>query len=183
MNKYDIVKQAKIFNLIIYSFMAVVGLFLLLFTGLGIRQEIVIIGALCILVGGAKMLGYFSNDLYRLAFQFDFAMGVFSLVIGLILLLRVDKIVELFPMFFGICILIDGVFKLQTALDARKFGIERWWIILVIAIAVAFAGFCLTVLPRTTTEFLVRLLGFNLCLDGVLNFWVVFKTVKILRRK
>ena len=77
MKKYNIVKQAKIFNLIIYSFMVLVGLFLLLFNKLTVMQEVIMIGALCIMVGGAKILGYFSNDLYRLAFQFDFASGLF----------------------------------------------------------------------------------------------------------
>lgn len=171
----------------VYQVLALVcvglGLLFMLRPNIALSMMCRICGVFFLAYGLVRLFGYFSKDLFQLAFQFDFAMGVFSLVIGLLLLLRVDKIVELFPMFVGICILIDGVFKLQTALDARKFGIERWWIILVIAIAVAFTGFCLTVLPRTTTEFLVRLLGFNLCLDGVLNFWVVLKTVKILRRK
>ena len=57
MKKYNIVKQAKIFNLIIYSFMVLVGLFLLLFNKLTVMQEVIMIGALCIMVGGAKILG------------------------------------------------------------------------------------------------------------------------------
>ena len=86
MEKFDFVKQAKIFNLIIHSLMVGVGIFLLLFTGLTTPQEVVLISILCILVGGAKILGYFSNDLYRLAFQFDFATGLYLIIIGILIL-------------------------------------------------------------------------------------------------
>ena len=133
--------------------------------------------------GVVRLFGYFSKDLFQLAFQFDLAIGLFLMVIGAVLIWRVDQIMIIFPVVVGICILIDGVCKLQTALDARKFGIERWWIILLIAILVALVGACLAVLPVGTTRFVVRLLGFNLCLDGCLNFWVVLKTVNILKRR
>lgn len=178
----NLVKIKRIYQILSLA-CAGLGLFFMLKPDVALVTMCRICGIFFLAYGLVRLFGYFSKDLFQLAFQFDFALGVFSLVIGVILLVRVDRIVELFPVCIGICILIDGVFKLQTALDARKFGIERWWIILIIAIAVAFTGFCLTILPRTTTEFLVRLLGFNLCLDGILNFWVVLKTVNILRRK
>ena len=183
MNKYDIVKQAKIFNLIIYSFMAVVGLFLLLFTGLGIRQEIVIIGALCILVGGAKMLGYFSNDLYRLAFQFDFAAGLFLLIIGILVLIVGNRNPQAISITIGIYVFLDGLLKLQTALDARKFGVPKWFIMLLTAVLVVLVGIVALLAPYLDEIPQFVLLAVSLIVDGLVNIWITAYTVRIRAKK
>lgn len=182
MNKYDIVKQAKIFNLIIYSFMAVVGLFLL-FTGLGIRQEIVIIGALCILVGGAKMLGYFSNDLYRLAFQFDFAAGLFLLIIGILFLIVGNRNPQAISITIGIYVFLDGLLKLQTALDARKFGVPKWFIMLLTAVLVVLVGIVALLAPYLDEIPQFVLLAVSLIVDGLVNIWITAYTVRIRAKK
>lgn len=160
-----------------------IGAFFILKPGVAIETLCKICGVFFLVYGFIRILGYFSKDLFQLAFQFDFAMGLFSMVMGVLLLFRVERAVLMFADFIALFIIIDAVFKLQTALDARKFGLERWWIILMISILVASVGVCLTLLPAQTTKFLIRLLGLNMCLDGCLNFWVVCKTVITLRRK
>lgn len=160
-----------------------IGVFFIMEPQAAVEALCKICGVFFLIYGLIRILGYFSKDLFQLAFQFDFALGIFSMVIGVVLLFRVERVALIFPDFIALFIIIDGVFKLQTALDARKFGLERWWIILVIAILVAAVGLCLTLLPAQTTKFLVRLLGVNMCLDGCLNFWVVLKTVITQRRK
>ena len=44
--------------------------------------------------GAEKIIGYFSRDMYRLAFQFDLALGIFVAIIGVILLLRPGRVLE-----------------------------------------------------------------------------------------
>ena len=83
----------------------------------------------------------------------------------------------------GIVILIDGALKLQTAVDARKFGIEKWWLILIIALLVSIVGIILMVPPFAAQTMAAWVIGINLVLDGVLNICVVLSTVKTLRRK
>ena len=83
----------------------------------------------------------------------------------------------------GIVILIDGALKLQTAVDARKFGIEKWWLILIIALLVSIVGIILMVTPFAAQTMAAWVIGINLVLDGVLNICVVLSTVKTLRRK
>ena len=89
-----------------------------------------VIGAVSLFYGVSKILGYFSHDLYNLAFQFDLALGVFTLIFGLILLLRSARVVAFMPAILGVFVLVDGVFKLQTAVDAKRFGLSNWWLIL-----------------------------------------------------
>ena len=91
--------------------------------------------------------------------------------------------VEILSVCVGIFILIDGALKLQTAVDAKKFGIENWWLILVIALLVSIVGIILMVIPFAAQTMAAWIIGINLVLDGVLNICVVLSTVKTIRRK
>ncbi len=91
----------------------------------------------CILVAGAKMFGYFSNDAYRLAFQFDFAVGVLTAIVGIAALVLTDVIIANFPIVVGAYSLLDGLLKIQIAMDAKKFGFSRWFILLMTGILLA----------------------------------------------
>lgn len=183
MGKYDIVKQAKISNLIIYSFMVAVGLAMLIFREIPTNVETIILSVLCILVGGAKILGYFSNDLYRLAFQFDLAIGLFLAIIGVLTLIVGSKDPLGTVRLFGIYIFIDGLLKLQTAFDAKKFGIARWLVILLTAIlmvGVGIVGLLASYLEQISQ---LIVLDVALMLDGLVNIWITAYTVRIRAKK
>ena len=183
MEKYDIVKQAKISNLIIYSFMVAVGLAMLIFREIPTNVEMIILSVLCILVGGAKILGYFSNDLYRLAFQFDLAIGLFLAIIGVLTLIVGSKDPLGTVRLFGIYIFIDGLLKLQTAFDAKKFGIARWLVILLTAIlmvGVGIVGLLASYLEQISQ---LIVLDVALMLDGLVNIWGTAYTVRIRAKK
>lgn len=74
--------------------------------------------------------------------------------------------------------LVDATLKIQTALDSKRFGISSWWIMLIMAVIVAALGILLILMPGETTRMMIRLIGLNLCLDGVLNLIIVINTVK-----
>lgn len=59
---------------------------------------------------------------------------------------------------------------------------SRWWLILVMSFVVAFVGILLLVTPFETAGMIVRLIGLNLSLDGILNLFVVRNTVETIRR-
>ena len=136
----------------------------------------------CLILVGAILLFYFTKDLYQLAFQFDLALGIASLIFGFVMIFRTGYAIEFLAGLIGVFMLIDAVFKIQTAIEANRFGIERWWMILVIALIVAVIGALLLIQPFRATGVITRLIGLNLCLDGILNLYVVQSTVKTIRR-
>mgnify|MGYP000601043191 CR=1 FL=1 len=69
------------------------------------------------------------------------------------------------------------------AVDAKKFGIEKWWLILIIALLVSIVGIILMVIPFAAQTMAAWIIGINLVLDGVLNICVVLSTVKTIRTK
>jgi uncharacterized membrane protein HdeD (DUF308 family) len=161
----------------------IVGLLILFSPIKAINVLCRIFGAVLVLLGAVKILGYFTKDIFQLAFQFDFALGIISVILGAVLIFRTSYMVEILSVCVGIVILIDGALKLQTAVDARKFGIEKWWLILIIALLVSIVGIILMVTPFAAQTVAAWVIGINLVLDGVLNICVVLSTVKTLRRK
>ena len=108
------------------------------------------IGVLLMVYGGFKLCGYLSEDLYRLAFQFDLAGGVLAVIVGSLMLIRSDSVMRFLNLILGIVVLMDGLLKLQTAIDARRFGLTQWWIIG--AAAVLASAFGLLIMIAKTTE-------------------------------
>ena len=151
------------------------GAALLFAPQLGLKTLCVVYGVFLIVYGVAK-------DLFQLAFQFDLALGIVSIVLGIIIIEKSEYIIEILSTAIGIFMLVDGALKIQTAVEAKRFGIERWWLILVMSFVVAFVGILLLVTPFETAGMIVRLIGLNLSLDGILNLFVVRNTVETIRR-
>lgn len=78
--------------------------------------------------------------------------------------------------------LIDAALKIQTAIEAKRFGIEKWRWILITAIAVGIIGAFLLFSPMKATDLIVRMVGLGICFDGVMNLVVVTNTVKRLKK-
>ena len=87
-----------------------------------LQPEKLPVGAALIAFGAVKLIGYFSKDLYRLAFQFDLAFGALQSALGLVLVIRSESAMSLLCIILGIGIVADSLFKLQTAMDARRFA-------------------------------------------------------------
>ena len=83
------------------------------------------VGAVSIVFGIIKLMGYFSKDVYRLAFQFDLALGIAMIVLGAVEVIRPRLLLGLLPVVLGIIVLVDGLFKIQTALDSKRFGLKK----------------------------------------------------------
>ena len=159
----------------------IMGAALFIWPQMGLDVLCKVYGVILIVYGIAKISGYFTKDLFQLAFQFDFAMGVITAVLGIVLLARTGRVIEFLSILIGIFMLVDATFKIQTAFDAKRFGIARWWLILATAIAVALVGILLLFAPLETTGIFVRLLGLSICFDGIMNLIVVCNTVRTIR--
>ena len=122
------------------------GAALLFAPQLGLRTLCVVYGVFLIVYGVTKLSGYFAKDLFQLAFQFDLALGIVSIVLGIIIIEKSEYIIEILSTAIGIFMLVDAALKIQTA------------------------------------GMIVRLIGLNLSLDGILNLFVVKNTVETIRR-
>ena len=142
-----------------------------------------LVGVTMLLFGAVKIIGYCSKDLYRLAFQFDLAFGILLIALSVVILIRPENMMSFLCIVLGIAILADGLFKIQTALDARRFGLRTWWLILSLAIIAGVIGAVLVFRPTESARIVTMLLGMSLLAEGILNLCVALCAVKIIRHQ
>ncbi len=176
-------RAAKISCVVMALVMAGLGLLLIVGPGFNVSVLGVLCGVMLILSGAAKLAGYFSKDLYRLAFQHDLLLGILLIVLGTAALLHPGRFENLLGAAIGLVVLADGILKMQVAGDARRFGLPRWWLILGLAILAALCGVALLLRPGTGGRVLSVLLGAALLSDGVLSLGTVLTAVKIIRHQ
>ena len=174
---------AKIGYIITSVLFCIVGILFIAMPEISTRIVGVGIGAVTIVFGIAKLIGYFSKDLYRLAFQFDLEFGIIMVVLGTVVLFHPENLMAFIAAAFGIAILFDGLFKTQIALDAKRFGIKDWWLILSLAILAGIVGVALVFDSAFGAGVLSVLMGAALFSEGLLNLYTVIRTVLIVKNQ
>lgn len=143
-------KRIKALYITISILSLLAGIALVIWPGASVITICYVVGSTAILVGTVRLAGYFSKDSYNLNFQFDFAMGLMFLILGTVLIFHPGDTVAVLHFSVGILVLVDSVFKLQTALDAKHFGLKKWWVMLLCALLCAGLGLVLVILPFRT---------------------------------
>ena len=143
-------KTAKIGYIVMSVLFCVLGVVLLFTPGVSALWIGRLLGIGLILFGAIKLVGYFSRDLFRLAFQYDLAFGLLLMVLGIVTLSHPGDALSFLCVMFGIPVLADGLFKIQIAMDSRQFGIRNWWLVLVLAALTCVVGVVLARDPNSS---------------------------------
>lgn len=138
-------------------------------------------GCLLIAYGVIKVVGFYSGDLYCLAFQYDFAFGILMIVMGMAVLLFQEKSVAYLPIGLGWFALADGLFKVQMAQDAKQFGLEKWKRIQITGFVTAVLSGVLILFSRNASVSHI-LTSLILLSEGIMNHCVVLTAVRKLER-
>lgn len=176
-------RVAKTGYIVMSVIFCVVGV---LFIALPARSAVVIgkaLGVAMAAFGVVKLVGYFSRDLFRLAFQYDLEFGILLIALGILVLTRTENVMDIICIAMGIAILADGLFKIQISVDSRRFGIRNWWLILTLAVITGAVGMLLVFRPWESVQALTVLLGISLLAEGILNLCVAVTTVKIVKHQ
>lgn len=176
-------RAAKIGGIIVSVLLCALGVFMMLRPEASAYALSIACGVIFILLGVMKLVGYFSKDLYRLAFQYDLAFGLLVIAVGIVILSRPGEMMGLMCIILGLCILADGLFRVQTALNAKHFGLPLWWLILVWAIVTGIMGFLLLLRPGIGGRALMIFMGAALVAEGLLNIDTIVTAVKIVKNQ
>lgn len=176
-------KTAKIGYVVMSVLFCVLGVVLFVSPAVSVAWIGRLLGIGMMVFGVVKLVGYFSRDLFRLAFQYDLAFGTLLIALGLVTLLHPNSAMSFLCIMFGIPVLADGLFKIQMAIDSHRFGVRSWWVVLLLAILTCVIGVLLVLRPGDGAQVLTMMMGISLFLDGVLNLSVAICLVKIVRNQ
>ena len=179
MNSSGILKTARNGYIIVAVIFCALGIWLIA-DPVGSAERICILaGILFIADGIIKIIGYFSHDFYCLAFQFDLGSGILMIAVGALILIRRNSILRLLFVIFGLLILVDALLRIQMSVEAKKFGLGLWWVILIVAIITGVFGMILLIDPAGGAKLTMIFTGVAFLLEGILKLCVVIYTVKI----
>ncbi len=176
-------RTAKIGYIIMSVLLCVWGVLLIAIPDISLSLIGILCGAMFIVFGVIRLVGYFSRDLYRLAFQYDLAFGLLMIALGIIMLLSPESLMNFICIALGLSIFADGLFKVQIAIDSKRFGLSDWWLILALAVITVVVGIVLVARPSDSSRILVILMGVSVLCEGILNLSTVITAVKIIKHQ
>ena len=139
-----------------------------------------LVGSILVTYGVIKVVGYCAKDFYCLAFQFDLSLGLLMGAVGVILLARRSAAQVMVFTIVGLVLLADSLFKIQICIDAKKFGLDLWWRILLVAFAAGTLGTLILSFPIEGISIALKIMGSAMIAEGILNLLVSIYMVKIL---
>lgn len=176
-------KTAKIGYIAISSMLCILGILLIAIPDFSVSIIGIICGAMLIIFGIIRLVGYLSRDLYRLAFQYDLALGIMMMALGSVMILNPISLINFVCITLGISFLADGLFKIQIAIDSKRFGIREWWLILAMSIITTLFGMLLIMRISESRRILTVLIGVNMLFEGLLNISTMITAVKIIKHQ
>lgn len=175
-------KQMK-WDVIMTSLLYVaLGIVVLAMPGIMFKTLGYLIGAFLIVAGAVSMVCYLLRDARRNYFRNDFVYGLVEITVGIIVLYKVDKIMELVPIILGILVVASGCRKLQDAIDMKRLEYSGWILMLVLAVVNVIFGVWLILDPIKVEMVLERLIGIGLIVSGVTDCVITFYFAGIIKK-
>lgn len=127
-----------------------------------------------VILGAVDLFSYFSN---KLAHPFSGILGLVVLLVGVWIFLRPESVVSLIPIVIGVILAIHGIQDIKQALEVRKNGYDRWWVMLIIAaVSLVLGVLCIVKAFRVVTLSL-QFIGIALIYDGISDLWIAMKAI------
>lgn len=160
-------KNVKIGSIVLSLAMVGIGAVIMIRPEFSAVTLCYLLGAVILITGIVKIIRYFTHDLFDLAFQFDLALGILGIAFGMVLLIHPAILMQVLPVALGIFILAESAFTFQTAHEAKRFGLEQWWLILLAGILSGVFAVLLIAAPFEAASALMSIFGASLLVFGV----------------
>ena len=155
----------KIFNASIVTsvIILVLGIFLFIQPDTIIRIVSIILGGIILVPGITSLLDYFKNK-----YQPSLITGIVTIIIGLILIINTELVASILPFILGIYFIINGINRLQYALELKKQNIN-YTTSLVFSILIILCGILFIINPFGGALVITKVMGIFMIIYAVLD--------------
>lgn len=160
----------------------VLGVCLILWPGISAGVLCWILGAALCIFGIVRVLCYIQRGVSILWHRYELPLGLLDLLLGIYLLTQPENVLLLLPTVVAIVILVDSVFKLQTALELHRLNVSRWLMMLVLSLVTIFVAICLLRNPFEGAMTLMVYLGITLVVEGIQSLYFIHRMAKDVRK-
>ena len=165
----DFLKQIKADYVFSSILCIVLGLIFVICRG-GVIDVIGTILSVGMILIGLIYLGSFILSLAT--FGASTVIGILILAVGIWFLIQPSFVVSLIPVIIGVGLLFHGIRGVTEAINAKKYGYEKWGVDLVFAIISLICGLVCVFCPLGVLKQFILLIGIVLIINGGLNLWI-----------
>ncbi len=128
-----------------------------------------IFGGALIAYGAFRVISYFSKNKGEKNVTVDVIIGAVFIIGGLTIVIMHNQILSFIAFIIGVFLVVDGMLKLQTAINAKRAAINSWWLVLIVSLLCILLGCGLVFFRSLQGNALWIALGIALLFDGVQN--------------
>ena len=174
-------KQFRLWAIIFSICMLVLGALALIWPDISAVAVCCILGAICIGTGIYEIVRYFKLGLVGVFFQYDLALGILSILAGILLLIHPLGAATFLPVIAGIYIVIGSIFDIQVSVEMRRFGIGNWAVSLALGIISTVFAFFLILDPFNGVKALMIYLGILMIIGSIQNLYVIHCISRVIK--
>ena len=179
---YKKLKTIKFEIIIVSIALFVLGLLLVIFPTAS--QEIICKGigvALCVW-GVLRLINYFRIAGSEILGSYGLVQGVTLLAFGMFFVIKPGFIAVFLGTALAIIIIVDGILKLQYAVDFYHLESDKWWIELIGAVVMVVIGIIALLNPFSTSSALIVFIGIALMIEGLWDFISLMRIVSVTKK-
>ncbi len=148
----------------------VIGLFLIIKPATTLSLISYVLGLVILVNGIITLIRYYSSREKSNLFDFGLILGIVEVVIAVIFISKPTAIASIIPLILGIWILVNGIFKLQFALNLKISKNDSWIYSCVIASLSILLGLVLILNPFEGAVVITQIIGGFLVGYAILDF-------------
>lgn len=130
--------------------------------------------ALCIW-GALRLMAYYKVMKNEILGSFGLVQGVILLGFGIFFVMKPQAIAIFITTAIAIVIIVDGVLKLQYAVDFHNMNVDKWWVELLAALIMVGLGIVALVNPFSTMNTLMVFMGVVLVIEGAWDLAAIMR--------
>lgn len=142
----------------------VIGIFLFIQPDTVIRMISIVLGILFLVPGITSLVDYFKENNSA-----SLVVGIITILISLIMIIKTDLVASILPFILGIYFVVNGISRLQYALELKKQGYSSFPTSLVFSLLIMLCGILFIINPFEGALALTKIIGIYMIIYAILD--------------
>ncbi len=143
---------------------------MLIFDPVGTARKLAFLfGGALIAYGAFRLASYFIKNKGEKNVSMDIIIGTVLCIGGLAIIIYHNEVAGILSFILGGLLIVDGMLKLQTAINAKRTQVSSWWVVLVSSLVCIAFGCALIFVPALRVNAPYIALGIAFLAEGIQN--------------
>jgi len=105
---------------LLFLLLGVIGALMLFIPDMRLLYFCYVAGGICLAYGALLLIRYFAKKEYENIANYDFSIGLITLILGVVTLVRAEEVEQIIFLYLGLMILVEGVILLQHTVQMKS---------------------------------------------------------------